>query len=254
MLKEGDVVVIWIDYRRIYLVRLKSGKIFGSDKGAIPHDKILGLDYGAEITLSTGVKAYILKPNPLYAYYGLKRSSQVLYPKDISYIIYASGIGPGSNVVEAGTGSGFLTIALAHYVGDNGKVYTYEIRKDMQDIAKFNVEMMGLSNRVIFKLKDIKEGIEEVDMDAIILDLPDPWEVVNHAFKSLKPSSALVVFVPTVNQLEKTYLAMQKSGFIDIHAEELILREYQVKEGATRPKNTQVVHTGYIIRGRKPLK
>jgi tRNA (adenine57-N1/adenine58-N1)-methyltransferase len=253
MLKEGDIVVIWVDYKRIYLVKLKKGRVFGSDKGSISHDKIIGLEYGASITLSTGEKAYLLRPNPIYAYYGLKRPSQVLYPKDIAYIIFSSGIKPGDSVVEAGTGSGFLTIALAYYLGEKGKVYTYEIRKDMQEIAIRNVEYMGLSDRVIFKLKDIKTGIDEENVDAVILDMPDPWEIAPIAIKSLKPSASIVAFVPTINQLEKTYLSFERFGFVDLHAEELILREYQVKEGATRPKNVQVVHTGYIIRGRKPL-
>ncbi|BFI75258.1 tRNA (adenine-N1)-methyltransferase [Sulfurisphaera ohwakuensis] len=254
MIKEEDLITLWIDTKRTYLVKVRKGKKVGSDKGALNLDDIIGLEYGVEVTLSTGNKAYILKPTLIDIYNGLRRPSQVLYPKDIAYMIYSSGIKPGDTVIEAGTGSGFLTISLAHYLGDNGKVITYDIRQDMQEIAKKNVEFLGFSNRVIFKLKDVREGFDETNVDAIFLDMPDPWNVVKFAYHALKPSGSIVIFVPTVNQIEKTGIALKNNGFIDIHAEELILREYQIKENAVRPKNIGVMHTGYIIRGRKSLK
>lgn len=254
MIKEDDLVTIWIDSKRVYLVKVKKGKKFGSDKGAIDLDSIIGLEYGSEITLSTGAKAYLLKPSLLNIYDGLHRPSQVLYPKDIAYMIYSSGIQPGDTVLEAGTGSGFLTISLAYFLGEEGRVITYDIRQDMQEIAKKNVELLNLSNRVTFKIKDVREGFDEKDVDAIFLDMPDPWNVVKFAYESLKPSGSIIIFVPTVNQIEKVGIALQNNGFIDIHAEELILREYQIKENAIRPKNIGVMHTGYVIRGRKSLK
>ncbi|TRM82176.1 hypothetical protein DJ531_09905 [Sulfolobus sp. A20-N-F6] len=112
---------------------------------------------------------------------------------------------------------------------------------------------VGVEDRIIFKIKDIREGIDEKDVDAIFLDMPDPWNAIPKVSSSLSPSSPVVVFVPTVNQIEKTYFTMKELGFVDIHVEELLLREYQVKENAVRPKNIGVTHTGYIVRGRKPL-
>ncbi|BFH73418.1 tRNA (adenine-N1)-methyltransferase [Sulfurisphaera javensis] len=254
MIKEDDVITFWIDMKRTYLIKVKKGKKFGSDKGAINLDSIIGLEYGSEVTLSTGNKAYVLKPSLIDIYNGLKRPSQVLYPKDVAYMIYSSGIQPGDIVLEAGTGSGFLTISLAYYLGEKGRVITYDIRQDMQEIAKKNIELLNLTDRVTFKLKDVREGFEESNVDAIFLDMPDPWNVAKHAYDALKPSGSIVIFVPTTNQIEKVGIALKNSGFIDIHAEELILREYQIKENATRPKNIGVMHTGYIIRGRKSLK
>ena len=253
-LKEGDPVVLWIDSKRVYLVKIKKGRKFGSDKGALDLSNLEGLEYGSTVTLSTGVKAYVLKPTPIDVYNGLRRLSQVLYPKDIAYMIYVSGIKEGDTVVEAGTGSGFLTISLAYVVGEKGKVITYDVREDMQEIAKKNIAFMGLQDRVIFKLKDIRQGIDEKDVDAVFLDMPDPWNVIPHVYNSLKPSGTVVIFVPTVNQIEKTVLQIRQFDFVDVHAEELIVREYQVKENATRPKNIGVMHTGYIIRARKSIK
>ncbi|MCG2909122.1 MAG: tRNA (adenine-N1)-methyltransferase [Stygiolobus sp.] len=252
--KEGDYVVIWIDPKRVYLTKVTQKGKFSSDKGAIDLGNLIGLEYGSEITLSTANKAYLLHPTPLDAYNGLRRPSQVLYPKDIAYMLYVSGIKPGDTVVEAGTGSGFLTIALAYFLGEKGRVITYDIRQDMQEIAKKNVSILNLSDRITFKLKDIREGIEEKDVDAVFLDMPDPWNAINSVYEALKPSGSIVIFVPTVNQIEKTVLKLREFNFVDVHAEELITREYQVKENATRPKNIGVVHTGYIIRGRKSIK
>jgi len=254
MIKEGDVVTLWIDPKRVYLIKVRSGKKFSTDKGALELDKIIGLEYGSEVSLSTGNKGYLLQPSLIDIYNGLRRPSQVLYPKDIAYMIFTSGIKPGDTVLEAGTGSGFLTISLAYYLGEKGKVITYDIREDMQKIARKNVEFLNLSDRVVFKLKDIRMGFDETNIDAVFLDMPDPWNAVKAAYEALKPSGTIVIFVPTTNQIEKTAIALKNNNFVDIRAEELIIREYQLKENAIRPKNIGVVHTGYIIRGRKSLK
>ncbi|MCY0874254.1 MAG: tRNA (adenine-N1)-methyltransferase [Acidianus infernus] len=252
-IQEGDPVTIWIDNKRAFLIKVKKGKRLDTDKGYILHDQLIGKEYGEIIKISKG-EAYLLKPTPMDIYTTLPRPSQVIYPKDASYIIYASGIQPGDTVVEAGTGSGFLTITLAYFLGPNGKVISYDVREDMQNKAKQNALMLNLLDRIEFKIKDIRQGIDEKEVSAVILDMPDPWNVVSKAYEALKPSGSLIVFVPTVNQIEKTVLQMRNEGFIDIHAEELILREYQVKENAVRPKNIGVMHTGYLIRGRKYIK
>ncbi|NON63124.1 tRNA (adenine-N1)-methyltransferase [Acidianus sp. RZ1] len=252
-LKEGDIVTIWIDPKRVFLMKIEQGKRLDTDRGYILHDDLIGKEYGEKIAMSKG-NAYLLKPIPTDIYSSLPRPSQVLYPKDIGYILYSSGVEPGSLVIESGTGSGFLTIALAYFLGDNGRIISYDIREDMQKRALFNLSILNLSNRVTFKLKDIRNGIEEQEVDAVFLDMPDPWNAISPIYPSLKSSGSLVVFVPTVNQVEKTYLSMKNNGFVDLHAEELILREYQVKENAVRPKNIGVMHTGYLIRGRKFIK
>lgn len=253
-ISEGDTVTIWIDSKRIYLVKVRKNGQFSTDKGNIKFDEILGKEYGSFITLSTGAKAYLLFPSLTDMYYGLRRPTQVMYPKDLGYVIFTSGVKPGDIVVEAGTGSGFLTATLSHFVGESGKVYTYEIKEGFQKIAIENVSKIGLNDRVVFKLKDVREVIDEKEVDAVFLDMADPWNAIPHAYSALKPSGSITIFIPTVNQIEKTYFALKNTGFIDIHVEELILREYQVKEGAVRPKNIGVVHTGYIIRGRKYIK
>ncbi|WP_048050245.1 tRNA (adenine-N1)-methyltransferase [Saccharolobus islandicus] len=253
-LNEGDPVVIWIDPKRAYISKLERGKRLDTDKGVIFYDNLIGLEYGSSLTLQTGAKAYLLKPTiqDLYSK-GLKRPSQVLYPKDIGYILTTLSLNQVKTVIEAGTGSGFLTISLALSLSENAKIYTYDVREDMQKVAKFNANVLGVQDKIVFKLKDIREGIDEKEADAIFLDMPDPWNAIPKLYEPLKPSSTIIVFVPTVNQIEKTFFAMKNSGIIDIHVEELILREYQVKENAVRPRNIGIMHTGFIIRGRKSI-
>ncbi len=253
VVKEGDWVLLYIDERRVFLFRVKRGKRFESDKGVIAHDDIVGVRFGSKIKLSTGTTAYILKPLFYDFFLKYRRLTQVIYPKDLGYIILLSGIGPGSRVLEAGVGTGFLTTTLAHVVKPYGKVYAYEVRKEFYDAAKKNLELSGLIEYVDLRLGDVTQAQGELsDLDAVFFDLPDPWRYVDLAYSVLKPSKPLIVFIPTVNQVEKTVLSLKgHGGFIDVHAYELMLREYQVKEGATRPRSHMIGHTGYIVFARK---
>ncbi|BBD74014.1 hypothetical protein HS1genome_2403 [Sulfodiicoccus acidiphilus] len=247
---EGEEVLLYVDERRKYLLRVEKGKYLSTDKGKVKCDEIIGLEYGSRLKLSKG-EAYVLRPTVADLYRGGLRPSQVIYPKDVSYMIFYSGIGPGSKVVEAGTGSGYLTAALAHFVGDEGKVYSYDVRDDMQRNAEKNLRRLKLSHRVELKRGDVREEITEREVDAVFLDMPDPWNALKSVRVALKPSGHLSVFVPTLRQVELTYLAMGRTGFTDLRADQLILMEIRVKENATRPKNVGVMHTGYVVLGRK---
>ena len=253
---EGLDILMYIDKRRRWIVKIRKGSVFGSDRGYIKHDAIIDIPFGASIPLSTGAKAWILKPLLIdYLEKGFKRVTQVLYPKDIGLIIVLLGIAPGHRVLEAGIGSGFLTSVLANIVKPNGRVYAYEIREEFANIAKMNLERIGLLDYVTIKIKDIKEGIDERDLDAAILDMPNPWEVVDVLYQALKPSAPIIFFLPTINQVEKLFNALQQhGGFIDIRCYELLLREYRLTSGALRPETRMIGHTGYILFTRKVIK
>lgn len=255
LVTEGSLVYIMLDQKRKFLVKARKGSILGTDKGFIKHDDIIGKEYGSVVYTSLGYPAYILKPLPQDYLDGFRRVTQVIYPKDASLMVFLSGIGPGSRVVEAGVGTGYFTSYLARIVGEKGVVYGYEVRREFIEAAKENLEKVGLLKRVVLKNKDVRKSIDEEDVDAVFLDIPDPWNALEQVYKALKPSSPLLVYVPTINQVDRMLEAFNvHRGFIDINVYEIMLRTYMASPGALRPHTLMVGHTGYIIFARKKIK
>ncbi len=251
---EGDYVLLYLDSRRTYMIKIEAGKTFHTHKGYLKFDEIIGKDYGEPIKSSLGIYFTTLKP--VLTDYIMKsgRNTQIIYPKDAALIVMFSGIGPGSRVFESGTGTAALTTALAHYVGSTGKVYTYELRPEFQKNAAKNLQRSKLIDNVEMKSGDVTMGISERDLDAVILDLAVPWLVVPHAYKALKPSGVLVSFSPTIDQVVRTTEALRDSGFVFIETVECLMRTMQVERGKTRPNTMMTGHTGYITHARKILK
>jgi tRNA (adenine57-N1/adenine58-N1)-methyltransferase len=183
----------------------------------------------------------------------IKRLTQVLYPKDIGYILFQTGVGAGSRVVEAGTGSGALTCAVADAVRPDGIVYSYEINPKFQKMACKNIERAGLMSYVELKESDVTEGIDERGVDAVLLDMATPWLVVPHAYNALNGGGVLVSFSPTIEQVKKTVDALNIQKFVDVETVELILRKINVEENRTRPKTLMIGHSGYVTTARKVL-
>ena len=253
-ISEGDYVLIYLDARRTYMIKIEAGKTFHTHKGYLKLDELIGKEYGEPIKSSLGVNFTTLKP--ILTDYIMKssRNTQITYPKDAALIVMFSGIGPGSRVVESGTGTGALTTALAHYVGKTGRVYTYELRSEFQKNAAKNLQRSKLIDNVEMKSGDVTLGIEERDLDAVILDLAVPWLVISHAYQALKPSGIIVSFSPTIDQVVKTTEALRENGFVFIETIECMMRAMQVERGKTRPQTLMTGHTGYITHARKILK
>ncbi|HLI47037.1 MAG TPA: tRNA (adenine-N1)-methyltransferase [Geobacterales bacterium] len=252
-IKENDYVLLYLDEKRKYLVKAEKGNKFHTHKGFILIDEIIGKRYGSSVKSSSGWDFLLLKPTIRDFIIKLARKTQIIYPKDAGYIALISGITSGSKVVEIGTGSGALTCVLASLVRPEGHVYSYEMREEFFNLAKLNIEKLGLSNYVTLKLKNAKEGIDEENVDSIVIDIADPWEVLENAYRSLRDSGIIVVFSPTVNQIEKTVRALREKNFVDIHVTEIIEREYQAEPEKLRPKTSMIAHTGYITWARKSV-
>ena len=254
IVNEGASVLLYLDRRRTYLVTVERGKSLHTHKGFIQLDALIGKEYGTKIASSMGVEFVALRPTVRDHVFKMLRKTQITYPKDIALIVMFSGIGPGSRVVEAGTGTGALTSALAFYVKPTGRVYSYEIREDFVETALKNLKKAGVLEYVDLKNKDITEGIDEREVDAVVLDLATPWLVVPHAYSALKGSGTLVSFSPTIDQVVKTVEALKENGFVDIDTVECLMRRMQVERGKTRPQTLMTGHTGYITVARKALK
>jgi tRNA (adenine57-N1/adenine58-N1)-methyltransferase len=251
---ENDYVLLSLGPRKTYLVKVEQGKSFHTHKGFIKFDDLIGKEYGIVVPSSLGFEFAALKPLLRDLIMKSARQTQINYPKDIALMVMFSGIGPGSRVVEAGTGTGALTTALAHYVKPDGRVYTYEIREEFQKTAEKNLRRANLNDFVEFKSEDVTVGIDENDVDAVVLDLAVPWLVVPHARRALKPCGTMVSFSPTIDQVVKTVEALKEKSFIDMETVECLLRGMQVERGKTRPQTLMTGHTGYITFARKAAK
>jgi len=251
---EGDYILLYLTQRKTYMVKVEAGKTFHTHKGFIKFDDLIGKDYGSTVLNSLSIEFTVLKP--LLQDYIMKsvRKTQITYPKDIAIIVMFSGIGPGSHIVEAGTGTGALTTALAHYVKPTGMVYSYEVREEFLKGAEKNLKRAGVIDFVKFKNKDITAGIDETEVDSVILDLATPWLVISHAYNALKPCGTLVSFSPTIDQVVKTVEALEENGFVNVETVECLMRGMQVERGKTRPQTLMTAHTGYITFGRKTIK
>ncbi len=182
-----------------------------------------------------------------YVIYGIKRETQIIYPKDASYICYMLGLKNGFKVFECGTGSGSLTMFLANAVSEKGKVITYEKREKFLNLAQKNIELMNLKDYVKFNLKDLeKEEICENDFDAAFIDVKEPWNLIPKVKDVLKGGKKLGLLVPTTNQISEV-LKILNNGLYNVSVQEILLRNYKINPDRIRPEDRMVAHTGYLI-------
>ena len=220
-----------------------------TETGVLDLGEIKKLEPGKEFEFNKQ-KFKLLKPRFVDIFRSIKRGPQIVTLKDAAIICAMTGIGPGDKIVEAGAGSGALTIFLANLVRPGGMVYSYEFREDFYKLAKENVENSELQKFVKLKNEDIYKGIGEKDIDVVVLDVPEPWQVIKHAREALVPGGFFACYVPTANQLIE--LAKQDwSGFFDTFALEANLRFMNLKPEAVRPATKGLTHTGYQLFARK---
>jgi len=246
-------VLVYRDRRRRWLVRPKDTPKLHTHLGILDVSSIVGKEYGITATTTLGDELTILRPTIEDLVMKLARKTQVIYPKDLGLIAVKLGVHAGSRVVETGTGSGATTALMAYLVQPTGMVYTYDINPEFQEVAKKNIERLGLSDFVKFKVADSKLGFSESGMDAGILDVGDPWEVVRSMKDVLKPSAPMAAVTPTTNQAEKLVAKMKEEGFVNVETVEILLRHLEARVGMTRPSNIMVGHTAYLTFGRTTI-
>lgn len=251
--QQGDTVALIDEKQRVYLINTNNSTDKFKGVGVFNPKDLIDVEYGSQKTI--GSKTFFLLPVSIPdALTGLKRKAQIILPKDSAQIIINCSITPGKTVLEAGVGSGSLTTVLASIVGETGQVISYDNRQDFIDHAKKNLTTSQLLDRVTLKNKDVTKGISETELDAIILDIPNPWEAVHHAWKALTPGGYLCTYSPLISQVEQSVEEIRKHPYITIKTIELIEREMIVGERGTRPSFNMLGHSGYLTFARKTLK
>ena len=250
IVQYGDLVQLVSPTNKIFTIRLTPGGELHTHRGIVYHDGLIGTRWGSQIYSHLGNSFYLLPPALGTLLQETRRNTQIMYPKDIGFILITMGIGPGAQVIEAGTGSGVLTTAFAWAVGPQGLVTSYEVRPEMQNLARKNLERLGLLDRVVFKLKDIALGFDESDAQAIFLDLPNPTDYLAQVQASLMPGGFFGCIQPTVNQVSRLIAALHQYNFAFVDVCEIILRYYKPNPNRLRPTDRMVAHTGYLIFGR----
>ncbi|MBM3122146.1 MAG: tRNA (adenine-N1)-methyltransferase [Chloroflexi bacterium] len=245
--EPGDQVLLLGSDRKPFFLRAAEGGELQTHHGVVPHLSIIGQPWGKEVRSHLGYAFLILAPSLHDVLLYLRRQSQIIFPKDIGYILLRLSVGPGRTIVEAGTGSGGLTTALAWSVGGQGRVISYDRREDMQNLARQNLERIGLESQVTLKLRDISAGFDETDVDALFLDLPDPHLVLPQARAALRNGAPLGAIVPTANQVSELIEALERNDFGFIEVCEIMLRFYKIIPARFRPVDRMVAHTGYLI-------
>jgi len=250
--QKNDVVVLIDSNLKKIIVDTASKVDRIKGVGVLDPSTLVKKEYGKQIEI--GNKTFwILKPSLQDKLQGLNRLAQIILPRDSAHILMNCSIESGQTVLEAGIGSGSLTIALASIVAPNGKVISYDIREDFIEHAMKNIKRADLEKYVATKLRDITKKIDEKDLDAVILDIPNPWDAVKHAWKALKIGGYLCSYSPLISQVEKTVKEIEKHSFIEIKTFENIQREMIVSTHGTRPSFDMLGHTGYLTFARKVL-
>lgn len=250
---EGDLVQLVGLRHKSFIFKLREGAEFQSHRGVIKHADIIGQPWGSPIFSHNGSPFFMMQPALSDLLKTITRNTQIIYPKDIGHILVTMGIGPGLHVLEAGTGSGALTTAFAFAVGKEGLVTTYEIRETFHELAKKNLSMLGLEDRVNFRLQDISLGFEETGVDALFLDVANPWDYIPQVVKTLKPGGFFGSLLPTTNQVTQLLTALKNNHFAFLDVCEIFLRYYRPEPERLRPTDRMVAHTGFLIFGRPIL-
>jgi tRNA (adenine57-N1/adenine58-N1)-methyltransferase len=245
--QAGDLAQLVSAQNKRFTIRLTPDGQMHTHRGILSHNDLIGLPWGSQIKSHLGSQFILIQPTLSDILLDIKRNTQIMYPKEIGFILVNMGIGPGKRVLEAGTGSGSLTTALAYMVGDTGRVISYETRPEMQRLAIKNLERVGLSERVTFKLGDIRDGFEENNIDALFLDVPNPFDYLAQVRAALKPGCPFGTILPTTNQISSLLIALKREHFAFIEVCEILLRFYKAVPERLRPTDRMVAHTGYLI-------
>ena len=234
---------------RRYLITLRRGEKFHFHQGYLELDVIIGAPEGVRLTASSGAPLIAYRPSLADFILKMPRGAQVIYPKDVGLILIEADVYPGATVLEAGTGSGALTLALVRAVGDRGKVFSYVLREDFAARARANIEsFLGkIPDALDLRVGDITAGeLDPGSVDRVVLDLPEPWRILDRALIAMRPGAIFCSYVPTTTQVSQTTEALRAAGMGEIATREVLVRAWHVEGQSVRPEHRMVGHTGFV--------
>ncbi len=244
---EGDLILLISSKQKYFIFPLIQGGTFQTHRGVVSHDDLIDQKWGSEIFSHKGSSFYLFQPGIEELIKTTKRNTQIMYAKDIGYLLLKLNIISGTKMIEAGTGSGSLTQVIAAVIGSEGHLYSYEVRPEMQNLAKKNLKRLGVEGRVSFIEKNIENGFDQNNIDAIFLDVPNPYDYLEQVKSALVPGGFFGTILPTTNQIVKLLIEFRRQKFAYIEVSEILLRHYQAEETKLRPTDRMVAHTGYLI-------
>ena len=250
--EPGDRVLLVDNRRRRHLVVLEAGGQFHTHAGIIEHDAVIGRADGSTVRTTRGARLTAWRPTLSEYVLEMPRGAQVIYPKDIGPILMLADVFPGARILESGVGSGALTSALLRAIGPTGSLTGYEIREDFAKRAVQNVHgFLGTEVPLDVQVRDVYEGIDEREVDRVILDLPEPWRVVKHAADALVPGGFLLAYLPTILQVGRLREELVSAPFALIETLEVLHRGWHVEGQSIRPDHRMVAHTGFLTVARR---
>lgn len=246
LIASGDHVLLTLEGGKTFLVRMQEGLTHSTHHGAVRHDDIIGRDWGDVLLSSTGKALYLLKPRGIDRMMKVKRRTNIMYPKDVAYLLAELDVRPGDRVVEIGSGSGSMTQALARAVSPGGQVFSYDRRPEFSELARENCEVAGVGDVVEFRAREAGDPLEP-DVDAVFTDVPEPWNEVAVIYEALRGSGRFAAGVPTFNQAEQLAVALERGGFAMIETVEILVRSILARRGKTRPAHRMIGHTQLLV-------
>ena len=253
-LAAGELILLVDKVGRRHRVRLKAGERHSLHSGVIDHDQLIGRPEGIIVTTQMGARLLAVRPTFAEQVTGRVRQAQPIYPKDLGAILVSADVHPGAKVLEAGTGTGALTIAVLRAVGPEGQVVSYEQREEFLEAARKAIvdTLGGLPPNLTLKLGDIYLGADERDMDRVLLDLPEPWQAVPVAKAALRPGGIVFAHCPNVSQVQRFFDCLREvRGFGMLEAFEVLQRGWTVRGRSMRPSHRMVAHTGFLCFARR---
>jgi tRNA (adenine57-N1/adenine58-N1)-methyltransferase len=251
LFSAGDRVLLVDTKQRRHLVTLADGGEFHTHSGVLAHNELIGRPEGITVRTTRGARMIAVRPRLGDYVVKMPCGAQVIYPKDLGPILMLADVFPGARVLESGVGSGALTMTLLRAVGEHGHVTGYELRTDFAERAQRNIEgLLGPDLPLTLEVRDVYEGIDEADLDRVLLDLPEPWRVVKHAEGALAPGGILFAYLPTIGQVSRLREELVGSSFGMAETIEVLQRPWHIDGQSVRPDHRMVAHTGFLTAAR----